>query len=77
MISEFGLNPNVPDLKEARAYFSARNVEDYIADVLRRANVTEVVMTNDIFDRTEAAHLERKSAAASQVFMRCSAWIRR
>jgi hypothetical protein len=55
VISEFGLNPNAPDLKEARAYFSARNVDDYIADVLRRANVTEVVMTNDIFDRTEAA----------------------
>jgi hypothetical protein len=54
VISSFGLDPNVPDLKEARAFFQSRKVEDHIEDVMRRANVTEVVMTNDIFDRTEA-----------------------
>jgi hypothetical protein len=54
VMTAFGLNPNVPDLREARGFFQSRKVEDHIDDVMRRANVTEVVMTNDIFDRTEA-----------------------
>jgi hypothetical protein len=54
VLSEFGLNPNATTLKEARDFFTSRPVEDHVADVLRRANITDVVMTNDIFDRTEA-----------------------
>jgi hypothetical protein len=54
VLAEFGLNPNAKTLEEARAFFRSRPVEDHVSDVLRRANVTDVVMTNDIFDRTEA-----------------------
>ena len=54
VLTEFGLDPGAGTLKEARAFFSSRRVEDYIDDVLRRANVSDVVMTNDIFDKTEA-----------------------
>jgi hypothetical protein len=55
VLTEFGLDPQAGSLKEARAFFSSRRVEDHIDDVLRRANVSEVVMTNDIFDKTEAS----------------------
>ncbi len=54
VLSEFGLNPNAPDLKEARAFFAARSAEEYVSEVLKRANVSDLVMTNDIFDPNEA-----------------------
>ncbi len=54
VLSSFGLDPNVPDLNEARKFFGARSAEEHISDVMRRANVSDVVMTNDVFDPVES-----------------------
>jgi hypothetical protein len=55
VLSAFGLKPNAKNLDDARKFFAARTPEQHVADVLKIANVTDVVMTNDIFDKTEAA----------------------
>lgn len=54
VFSELGLDPNARDLSEARAFFASRTVEQRIDDVLRIANVTSIVMTNDPLDSKEA-----------------------
>lgn len=54
VLSSFGLDPNVPNLREARKFFAARSAEEHISDVLKRANVSDVVMTNDVFDPVES-----------------------
>ncbi len=57
----FGLDPAATDLREARAYFAERlrDPRAHVDDVLRRARVREVCMTNDPLDRRERAHWER------------------
>jgi hypothetical protein len=55
VMSTFGLDPNASSLKDARTFFASRSASEHVDDVLRRANVTSVVMTNDIFDKAEAA----------------------
>lgn len=55
VLSTFGLDPNAPSLKDARAFFASRTAAEHVHDVLKRANVTDVVMTNDVFDKSEAA----------------------
>ena len=54
VMNDFGLDPNTKTLTEARDFFSSRTAAGHIDDVLQRANVTDVVMTNDIFDKVEA-----------------------
>lgn len=54
VFSTLGLDTRAPDLKEARAFFAEQKGADYVARVLTQANVTDVVMTNDPFDRAEA-----------------------
>jgi hypothetical protein len=56
---KLGLDSTQPDLKEAREYFGLFTVERYIDHVLRLANVSELVMTNDIFNPAERAIWER------------------
>jgi hypothetical protein len=55
VLSTFGLDPNVTSLKDARAFFGSRSASEHVCDVLARANVSDVVMTNDIFDKAEAS----------------------
>lgn len=55
VLSAFGLDPNAKSLDDARKFFTARTSEQHVTDVLKLANVTDVVMTNDVFDQTEAA----------------------
>jgi hypothetical protein len=62
VMSTFGLNPNASSLKDARAFFASRSASEHVDDVLRRANVTSVVMTNDVFDKTEATLWREKPA---------------
>jgi hypothetical protein len=56
---KLGLDPCQPDLKQAREYFASITVEQYIDHVLKLANVSELVMTNDPFDPVEAEMWER------------------
>jgi ribosomal protein S18 acetylase RimI-like enzyme len=61
-LQTFGLDPAAPDLQQAREFFAARDPERHLDDVLRRAGVSEVVMTNDPFDPAEAACWRRGAA---------------
>ena len=54
VLTALGLDPRAPDLREARAFFSAQRAGDYVDRVLGTARVESVVMTNDPFDGEEA-----------------------
>ncbi len=53
VLSAFGLDPAAPDLREARAFCRGVRLEDHVGEVLERARVEAVVMTNDPFDPAE------------------------
>ncbi|WP_437707954.1 hypothetical protein WMF45_28825 [Sorangium sp. So ce448] len=55
VLAAFGLDPAAPDLREARAFFAARRVEDHLEDVLRLSGVSALAMTNDPTDPAERA----------------------
>ena len=53
VLDVFGLDTRAPDLKEARAFFSSRNIAEHLNQVFDIAQVSSVVMTNDPFDDAE------------------------
>ncbi len=53
VLSTLGLNTRAADLSEAREFFAAQKPEDYLEKVLKIANVSHVVMTNDPLDEAE------------------------
>ena len=53
VLRAFGLDPNAPNLREAREFFGSQDIDDHIDRVLGLAGVTDVVMTNDPFDLPE------------------------
>jgi hypothetical protein len=53
VLSAFGLDPKVRDLTEIREFFARQQPEDFIDAVLKIANVSDVVMTNDPLDEDE------------------------
>lgn len=53
VLSALGLDPRARDLSELREFFKEQNPEGYIEKVLKIANVSDVVMTNDPLDETE------------------------
>lgn len=55
VMSALGLDPNVEDLSEARAWFAGRDAASHIQHVMKLANVSDIVMTNDVFDANEVA----------------------
>ncbi len=58
VLSAFGLDVNAADLTEARDFFHSQSVADHIDRVFDLSKVSDVVMTNDPFDRQEANVLE-------------------
>lgn len=54
VLDAFGLDTRAPDLKEARAFFTSRRLDEHIDHVFDIARVSGVVMTNDLFDETES-----------------------
>jgi len=59
-LSVLGLDPGDRDLGRMRKYFKSMKVEKYIDLVFEKANVREVVMTNDPFDDLERPVWEKK-----------------
>jgi hypothetical protein len=53
ILQAFDLDPRAPDLAEARAFFNSRDSHEHFDRVLRMANVSDVVMTNDLFNERE------------------------
>ena len=55
VMSALGLDPAADDLTEARRFFADQRMDRHLERVLKLANVTDVVMTNDPFDPAECA----------------------
>ena len=56
VMSALGLNPAAADLAEARAFFAEREAGSHIKRMMQIANVSDIVMTNDVFDAEEVAY---------------------
>jgi hypothetical protein len=65
VLNAFNL-PVSGDLKEARAFFASRKIESHIKDVFKLAGISEVVMTNDPLDPSEAPAWENGAAPDPQ-----------
>src|SRR5580698_5147470 len=59
VLDAFGLPAGASDLTEARRFFESRDRNRHIEEVLKLAGVSEVVMTNDPLDATEATLWEQ------------------
>ena len=59
VLNAFGLPTSGPDLKQAREFFAAQNLDAHIRKVFELAGISEVVMTNDPLDPDEAPLWER------------------
>jgi hypothetical protein len=66
VMKALGLDPSASDLTEARAFFASRDHEAHVREVLRIANVSEVVMTNDVFDDAEVSYWNDGASATKQ-----------
>jgi hypothetical protein len=53
VLNSFGLDTAANDLEQARDFFRSRPLDAHINDVLEKACVDSVVMTNDLFDNEE------------------------
>lgn len=53
VLNAFGLDTNAENLSEIREFFAGRDKSGHIDDVLEKACVSDVVMTNDPFDAQE------------------------
>ncbi|MGI8962362.1 MAG: glucuronate isomerase [Bryobacteraceae bacterium] len=58
VMNAYGLDPYAHSLKEARRFFSAIEPADHVSKAMQLAGVTDMVMTNDVFDRKESAYWE-------------------
>ena len=54
-MKRLGLDPSQPNLEEARRYFASLDLDRHVEHVLELANVSELVMTNDVFNAQERA----------------------
>jgi hypothetical protein len=54
-LRKLGLDLETPSLAAVREFFASMTAEQYVDLVLERANVSRVVMTNDVFDEGEQA----------------------
>lgn len=54
VLDAFGLPVEAPDLKRAREFFAAQNLDQHINRVFELAGISEAVMTNDPLDPVES-----------------------
>ncbi len=80
VLSAFGLDPTAPDLTEARAFFRSQKISEHLGRVLDLARVSDVVMTNDPFNKQEAnvwengADVDRRFHAALRMDRLLNDW---
>lgn len=60
VMKTFNLNPSAPDLGEAREFFRSQEIESQIDRVMDLSRISDVVMTNDPFDREERSVWESR-----------------
>ncbi|MEP7271528.1 MAG: glucuronate isomerase [Acidobacteriota bacterium] len=58
VLTAFGLDPRRSDLNEAREFFASQTPDVHFENILRIANVSDVVMTNDPLDEAEMLEWE-------------------
>jgi hypothetical protein len=58
VMKAYGLDPHAPNLKEAREFFSNLEPKDHVERAMRMSGVTDIVMTNDVFNDVEAQYWE-------------------
>ena len=66
VLTAFGLRADAPDLREARAFFTAQEPRRHIRRVFELAGISHAVMTNDPLDPLEAPLWERGAEPDSQ-----------
>ena len=56
VMAAYGLDPHANSLKQAREFFSLIEPNDHVERAMRLAGVTDMVMTNDVFNDVEAEY---------------------
>ena len=58
VMNAFGLDPHAPTLKDAREFFASVEPNDHVERAMQLAGVSDMVMTNDVFNDEEIAYWE-------------------
>ncbi|MGA8027455.1 MAG: glucuronate isomerase [Bryobacteraceae bacterium] len=56
VMNAFGLDPHAQSLKDAREFFTMIEPNDHVERAMQLAGVSDIVMTNDVFNEEEAAY---------------------
>ena len=62
VMTAYGLDPHAPDLKAAREFFEFIEPNDHVEQAMRLAGVSDMVMTNDVFNQAEAEYWQSDAA---------------
>jgi hypothetical protein len=62
VMNAYGLDPHAPNLSAAREFFEFIEPNDHVEQAMRLAGVSDMVMTNDVFNPDEAAYWESDAA---------------
>ena len=62
VMTAYGLDPHAPDLKAAREFFEFVEPNDHVEQAMRLAGVSDMVMTNDVFNHAEADYWQSDAA---------------
>src|SRR5215204_5669011 len=80
ILNALGLDTRAANLEEAREFFQTQNVAEHLDQVLEKACVSDVVMTNDPFDAeeikvwTSGASIDRRFHAALRMDRLLNSW---
>ncbi len=58
VMNAFGLDPHAATLQQAREFFAFIEPNDHVERAMQMAGVSDMVMTNDVFNEEEAAYWE-------------------
>jgi hypothetical protein len=61
VLRAFGLDPHAENLNEAREFFRSMQPNDHVDRAMQLAGVSDMVMTNDVFNDAEVAYWESKA----------------
>jgi hypothetical protein len=62
VLTAYGLDPHAPDLKAAREFFEFIEPNNLVEKAMQLAGVSDIVMTNDVFNQDEADYWQSEAA---------------
>ena len=62
VMKAYGLDPHAPNLKQAREFFANIEPNDHVDRAMRMSGVTDMVMTNDVFNEVEVQYWKSDAA---------------